>query len=67
MERAENIRNALEQLTHSLHDDNYGDFGANTIYWMGEVYSAVSVYETEVSYIKKENEVLRKLLVEKFS
>ena len=67
MTGADIIRIALDNLTIAVQENSYGDINGEVIQSFGELYSAIGVYAMEMELLKKENDILRKLLVEKFS
>ena len=66
MERADNVRIALDNLASTVQENNYGDISYEILQGFVKLYSAVAIYELEVDGIKRENAMLRKMLVEKF-
>ena len=66
MERADNVRIALDHLTAAIQNDFYGDVSTDMLQSLGELYSAIGAYAMEMDSLKKENAILRKILVEKF-
>lgn len=66
MTGADNIRIALDNLTIGVQENSYGDISGEVIQLFGELYSAIGVYAAEMDSLKKENAMLKKMLVEKF-
>jgi len=66
MTGADNIRIALDNLTMAVQENSYGGLGIEVIQSFGELYSAIGIYAMEMESLKKENAMLRKMLVEKF-